>query len=126
MTEQYAQAIWNLAHEEGADIKSIVKRVEAHLTESGRLKLLPQILIALKKIEARQTKVTSMVEVASEHEAPAALKAAAAHGIHATKAVINDSLISGWRATGSVEGKGKLIDNSAKRELLELYQAVTK
>jgi F0F1-type ATP synthase delta subunit len=125
MTEQYAQAIWNLSHKEGADPKNIVKRVVARLKESGRLKLLPQILVELQKIEARQAKVTSSVEVASEHEAHTALKAAATHGIHATKATINDSLISGWRATGNVDGKEKLIDSSAKRSLLELYQAVT-
>jgi len=129
MPEQYAQAIWNLSQKESAEenngAKKLVANLSKHLEETGRLKLLPQILIALQKIEERQAKVSTLVEVASEHEAKTALKEAAAKGIHAEHAVVNDSLISGWRATGKVNGKETLIDASSKRALLELYQAVT-
>ena len=120
MPEQYAQAIWNMSRLEGANAKTIVAKISAHLKASGRLKLLPHILVALKKIEARETKLASVVEVASEHESAKALKAAAAAGIHAEHAKVNHSLINGWRATS----KEKLVDNSSKRMLLDLYQAV--
>ncbi len=125
MTEQYAQAIWNMSQSEHADAKKIVARISAHLKETGRLKLLPQILVELKKIEARHSKAVSTVEVASEREAPEALRAAAKFGITATKATVNDSLISGWRAFGKVNGKETLVDHTSKRSLLELYHAIT-
>jgi hypothetical protein len=125
MTEQYAQALWNLSQKKGADAKALVAHLVKDLKQSGRLKLLPQILVALKKLEAQQAKVVSVVEVASESEAKHALHEAAAKGIHAEHAVVNESLISGWRAIGKVEGKEKLIDASSKRALLEIYQAVT-
>ena len=125
MTDLYAQALWNLqkATPEGksADAKTIVNQLVTHLKTSGRLKLLPHILNDLKKIEAREMKLASVVEVASEKEAAGALKAAAEQGIHAKEAKINHSLINGWRAIS----KEKLIDNSSKRALLDLYQSVT-
>jgi F0F1-type ATP synthase delta subunit len=126
MTELYAQALWNLSQKKDADAKVLVAHLVKNLQQSGRLKLLPQILVALKKIEVQHGKTDSVVEVANEHESKHALHEAGLKGIYADHAVVNHSLISGWRAIGKVEGKEKLIDASSKRALLEIYQAVTR
>ena len=135
MTDLYAQALWNLTqHSEKnvkgsqakLDAKTAVAQLAKHLKASGRLKLLPHILIDLKKIEERELKRAPIVEVASEKESASAVKAAALQGIHVSEAKINKSLISGWRATGNVQGKETLIDNTSTRALLDLYQSVTK
>jgi hypothetical protein len=62
-----------------------------------------------------------IIEVAHAHESAEAIKQAASHGIHVEHAQVNPALIKGWRATGN----GKLIDHSAKRELIDLYRSVT-
>ena len=125
MTDLYAQALWNLTQhadeKKRMDAKAAVAQLAKHLKASGRLKLLPHILLDLKKIEAREMKLAPVVEVASVKEAPTALKEAAANGIIVKEAKINHSLISGWRAIS----KEKLIDNTSKRALLDLYQSVT-
>ncbi len=121
MTEQYAQALYTAAHQEGADPKALVAHLRSSLEKQGRVKLLPGILHKLTQIEARQAKLMPLVEVAHAGESAGALKGAAHYGIHAEHTHVNPSLIKGWRATGN----GKLIDHSAKRSLIELYRSIT-
>ncbi|MDR3546986.1 MAG: F0F1 ATP synthase subunit delta [Candidatus Pacebacteria bacterium] len=121
MHKLYAQAIYIAAQKDGADAKKLVKQLTEALKDRGRLKLLPSILRELERIEAREAKLAPQLEVSSESEAARALKEAAAQGIHAVHARVNDALIRGWRASAN----GKLIDHSAKRELVELYRKVT-
>jgi len=71
----------------------------AHLTRTGRLKLLPQVLRELKNEAAHQAKLAPKKETVKE----------------------NPSLIAGWR---SIEN-GLLTDHSAKRALIEIYQKIT-
>lgn len=120
MEKIYAQAIQRAL--KNSDEKSVVKGLLGHLKERGRMKLLPGILRELKSESLRGRNLEGSVEVASEKEAKAALLAAKAEGIDATRAVVNESLISGWRATGN----GLLIDRSAKRALVDLYRQITK
>jgi F0F1-type ATP synthase delta subunit len=120
-TTTYAQALYEAAHKEGADAKTLVKNLTKHLEAEGRMKLLSGILGDLKRLEAAQAKLAPTVEVAHERESATALKSAREHGIHAEHAHVNPTLIKGWRATGD----GKLIDHSAKRELIELYRNIT-
>jgi F0F1-type ATP synthase delta subunit len=117
----YAQALWTASQKKGADAKKIVAQLSSRLKEQGRLKLLPGILRELKRIEARNAKLGSLVEVAHEKDSTQALKAAASYGIHADKVHVNASLIKGWRASAN----GKLVDVSAKRELIDLYRKIT-
>ena len=121
MDKLYAKAIDHLAHQEGADTKSLTASLVKHLHEAGRSKLLPGILRELKVIEARREKLIPTVEVASEKEAAHALAEAKAAGINATKAHVNHALIKGWRARSG----GTLIDKSAKRGLIDIYRNVT-
>jgi F0F1-type ATP synthase delta subunit len=119
-TEEYAQAVWNLAHKDGADVSAVVKNLVANLKSHGKLKLLPGILQNLHRLEERNAKLAPMVEVAHAGDSAQALKEAAAHGIHAKHAQVNPSLIKGWRASSN----GKLVDSSAKRSLIDLYKKV--
>lgn len=121
MDKLYAKALDELAHTEGAKADELVKRLRQHLAATGREKLLPGILRELKVLEARREKLAPSVEVASEHEAKAALSEAKAEGITASKAYVNHALIKGWRARMG----GKLVDRSAKQGLIDLYRKVT-
>ncbi|MFI5260731.1 MAG: F0F1 ATP synthase subunit delta [Candidatus Paceibacteria bacterium] len=98
-----------------------VSKLILHLKSAGRMKMLPQIVRELQKVAARRHALRPVVEVAHEKESAAALQAAAKEGIETKHASVNPSLIHGWRArTGD-----KLIDRSAKRALLHIYQQVT-
>jgi F0F1-type ATP synthase delta subunit len=118
MKNPYAQALYNAAQKDGADAKKLVAHLMATLKANGREKLLPSILQDLRRLEARESKLGAVVEVAHEKDSAHALKEAAAHGVHATKTHVNKTLIQGWRATGN----GKLLDHSAKRSLIEIYR----
>ena len=115
----YAHAI-NRLIEAGNDEKKLGDTLMAHLKESGRLKLLPGILAELNASALRNASVADSVEVAHESDAPAALAAAKAEGVEASKAHVNHTLLSGWRA----RSKGTLIDRSGKRALIDLYRKI--
>ncbi len=121
MEKVYAQALFREAQKEGADAKTLVSRLAAHLERVGRRKLLPGILREFKRIGAQAEKLMPTVEVAHQKDAAQALTEAAAHGIHAAHAHVNHDLIHGWRASGN----GKTVDASAKAALVRLYQNIT-
>ena len=122
MEKLYAKAIDELSRREGAKAKELVAQLVAHLSATGRSKILPGILRELKVLEARRAKHAPFVEVASAAEAEWALAEAKKEGIEASKAHVNHALVSGWRARSG----GTLVDRSAKRGLIDLYRAVTK
>ncbi|MEK7604493.1 MAG: F0F1 ATP synthase subunit delta [Patescibacteria group bacterium] len=99
-----------------------VTKLIMHLKSMGRLKMLPQIARELRKVAARRAARRPVIEVAHHKEAAAALRAAAAAGISASHTSVNHGLIHGWRA----RSHGRLIDHSAKRALLTIYQTVTR
>jgi F0F1-type ATP synthase delta subunit len=120
-TRMYAQVLWDSSEQKNANPKELVAHLAKHLESQGRIKLLPGILRAFQTLAARNTKLTTSVEVSHANESAQALKEAAAHGILAEHAIVNPSLIKGWRASG----EGKLVDASAKRSLIELYRKIT-
>ncbi len=120
MEREYAQALKEMVAN-GTDEASIVDGLVKHLKLEGRTKLLPGILRELKGLQARAEAAAPRVEVASEEEAKNALLEAKAEGITAPHAVINPSLIRGWRA----QENGTLVDRSAKKALVDLYQKIT-
>jgi F0F1-type ATP synthase delta subunit len=85
------------------------------------MNMLPKIARELRKVAARRHAFRPHVEVAHKKEEVAALAAAASAGILAQHASVNPSLIHGWRARSG----DRLIDRSAKRALLHIYQNVT-
>ncbi len=123
MLDSYTHVLESVAAlEDERKAEEIVERLIAHLASSGRVKLLPQIHAELRRIAARRTALAPRVEVASEHEATAALAAARHAGIDARTAVVNRSLIRGWRA----RARGVLVDRSAKAALVDIYRNVTR
>jgi F0F1-type ATP synthase delta subunit len=97
------------------------KTLIAHLRHTGRMKLLPQVLRELRTQAAREALLAPKVEVAHEKESARALRLAGAAGIHAKHARVNHSLVKGFRArSGST-----LMDQSAKRALIDIYQQIT-
>lgn len=107
--------------EDKAASDAAVTKLIRHLKSSGRMKMLPAIARELHKVAARRHALRPQVEVAHQKEEDSALRAAAELGIIAPRASVNHSLIHGWRARAA----GKLIDRSAKRTLLHIYQKVT-
>ncbi|MFZ1075242.1 MAG: F0F1 ATP synthase subunit delta [Minisyncoccia bacterium] len=107
--------------EDKAASDAAVTKLIVHLKSMGRMKMLPQIARELRKIAARREALQPVVEVAREKEAAAALRAAAESGISARHARVNPDLIHGWRA----QKDGVLVDRSAKRALIHMYQNIT-
>lgn len=122
MIDTYARLLESIAEiEDKAAADAAVTRLIVHLESTERKNMLPRIMRELRKIAARRLALVPRVEVAHEADAPAALAAAAQEGIKAKKAIVNPTLIRGWRAIGN----GKLVDRSAKRALISIYQNVT-
>ncbi|HUQ30328.1 MAG TPA: F0F1 ATP synthase subunit delta [Candidatus Paceibacterota bacterium] len=122
MIDNYTRLLEAVATLEDTKVAdAAVTKLIAHLKSSGRMKMLPEIARELRKVAARRLALAAKVEVAHEKEVAQALKEAAEAGISARHAKVNHALIQGWRAR---EG-GKLVDRSAKRALIDIYQKVT-
>lgn len=122
MIDEYTRLLEATAEiEDKAASDAAVTKLIMHLKSAGRMKMLPQIARELRKVAARRHALRPSVEVAHLKEAEAALRAAAHAGIVAKHASVNPALIHGWRAKSG----DKLIDHSAKRALLAIYQKVT-
>ncbi|MBY0110517.1 hypothetical protein K2Y00_00700 [Patescibacteria group bacterium] len=121
MEKVYASALERLLSQ-GVKEDALMKNLMTHLKARGRVKLLPAILRSLKVAQIRNTVTGATVEVARKEDAAKALSAAATHGITADKAIVNESLLSGWRG----RSKGVLVDQSGKRALTDIYQRVVK
>jgi len=122
MIDDYTRLLEATAElEDKAASDAAITKLIMHLKSAGRMKMLPAIARELRKVAARRHALRPFVEVAHEKEEAAALRAAAEAGIIARHASVNHTLIHGWRARAG----GKLVDRSAKRALLHIYQQVT-
>lgn len=119
MEQAYVQAITSLL-KSGMNEEELFTKLVAHLNETGRMKILPQLLRELKTEEKRRESKGPLLEVASTAEAKEAEEAIKKQGIDA-KAVVNEDLITGWRLTTA----DTLIDQSGKHALIDLYRKVT-
>lgn len=121
MIDTYTRLLENVAElDDKAASDAAVTKLIHHLKSSGRIKMLPQIARELRNVAARRRALEPKVEAASEAEAARALACAHAAGIEAKRVRVNHSLIRGWRAWS----RGKLVDTSAKRALVEIYTNV--
>ncbi len=120
MEKEYALALARQIAQ-GSDEQKLVDGLVTHLKAEGRMKLLPGILRELKNLEARNSALAPIVEIASESEKAAALAAAKAAGIESPEVRVNPSLIRGWR----LRSADTLVDRSAKQALVDLYQRIT-
>jgi len=121
MQRVYAQALQHLLSE-GKKESELFKELVAHLKARGRLKLLPGIKRELERAQARSRKQFAKLEVSAEKETAHALKELKSLGIEVSGSKVNHDLISGWRTIQA----GKLIDRSAKQQLVDLYRNVTR
>lgn len=122
MIDTYTRLLQRVAELEDKEaVDAAVTKLIMHLKSMGRMNMIPKIARELRKIVARRRAIAPRVEVSRESESAAALRAATALGIVATRAQVNPSLIRGWRA----QGGGLLIDRSAKHALAHIYQQVT-
>lgn len=122
MIDDYTRLLEATAEiEDKAASDAAVTKLILHLKSAGRMKMLPEIARELRKVAARRHAMRPHVEVAHEKESAHALRTAAELGIVARHATVNPTLIHGWRATSG----DKLVDHSAKRALLAIYQKVT-
>lgn len=122
MIDTYTRLLEATAEHESKEVSdAAVTKLIVHLKSAGRMQMLPQIARELKNIAARRHALRPHLEVAHGKEAESALAAAALEGIVVKHAVINTDLIHGWRARSG----DRLIDRSAKRALLHIYQNVT-
>ena len=117
MPETYAQALVSLVQCGDVTVEEGVKNLSDSLRKTGKLKLLPAILTALRKYEYRTERSGSVIEVALQADAGVAKTEAGLAGITTERVIVNPSLIRGWRARGA----GKLIDKSGKRFLVEVF-----
>lgn len=122
MIDTYTRLLQTAAElEDKAHADAAVTKLIVHLKSMGRMNMLPKIARELQKVAARRNALNARVEVAHEEETSVALAAAAAAGIHATKTIVNPTLIRGWRAMDH----GQLVDRTAKCALIRIYQDVT-
>ncbi|MBI5469907.1 hypothetical protein HY968_01100 [Candidatus Kaiserbacteria bacterium] len=101
------------------DPKKAVESLKLMLARQGRSKLLPRIARALGRIDERQKATRPRVYVADEKQARQAF---AESGISAADVCVDETLIGGWR----LEDGERLVDNSFKKHLLNIYSNATK
>ena len=116
--ERYVKTLADAAGTPAAD--TAITQLMAHLGRTGRTKLLPRILRELRQVIARRDAEAPRVEVAQASEGAAALAAASALGVQADTVQVNPLLVRGWRARSGTT----LVDRSAHRALVELYQNI--
>lgn len=119
--EPYAQALWK-ALEGGIEPKRAVKALVRELEAAGRPRLLSRIGKVFARIaerELRKNRVTLTLarkadEAKGKHAVREILKELSAKDIDVR---IDENIIGGWR----LEGKGMLVDESFKKQLLSIY-----
>lgn len=121
MEKVYADALMSAVAKGGSE-DTLVSNLLAHLKAEGRLKLLPGILRELKRMQVRKDKLAPMLEVATEAEKASATTEAKEAGVEAAHVVVNDRLISGWRARSG----SSLIDRSGKQALVDIYKNIVR
>lgn len=121
MEKEYAQAIATMSRKTGQDQAVLADGLIAHLRKTGRSKMLPGILRELVRAKERDTKLASVLEIATEADAAVAQAFLAKEGVEVQTVHVNPSLIRGWRARAN----GLLWDHSAKRALTDIYKKIT-
>lgn len=115
--ENFAQAVFEL-EQQGVAADAIVQGLSHTLQRRGMRGLLPNILSSYRKLKTHAQSDAHRLTVAREKDADVARKESGAP--KDTSVDVDERLIGGYRLLG----KGKLLDNSYKAHLLELYRKV--
>jgi len=128
MEKLYAQALWQLVSN-GMDAKDAVHAIHDRLTKEGRAILMPRVAHAFTRIAERESRKTDFtLTVARESDLAHAKKEMKlltgdlGIDVDSLKTQVDDTLIGGWR----LEGNERLVDTSYKKQLLDLYNSVTR
>ncbi len=123
MEQAYATALWKIV-EGGVTPHKAVSMLRDALQVSGRIALMPRIARAFQRIAEREAKREDIVLTVAREDHEADAKRAAKEVLREMeieadlKTQVDDTLIGGWR----LEGRGILIDQSYKKQLLDIYQ----
>ena len=122
MEKEYAHALLQVA-KDGMEPKEAVLGLVSTLRAHGHMNLLPRIARALSEDGRRALRSDGAVlTVAAEAEAAAARIAAAGYiGSQPVRIATDERLIGGWVLTTP----DTRVDASFKKQLVELYQAIT-
>lgn len=118
--DTYAKAIFDLTGNE-KNTDSIVLGLIRSLKFRGALALLPKILSAYEKLSYRDNTKKNTITVAREADIIEAIKLS---GVEVDDIIVavDERLIGGYK----LEQGGKLLDNSFKAKLLQIYRNSTK
>ena len=124
----YAQALWQLVSD-GMDAKAAVHAIHDRLEREGRAILMPRVAHAFARIAEREARKTDYTLTVAREEGFAhakkemkALTGDLGIELEDLKTQVDDTLIGGWR----LEGNERLVDASYKKQLLDLYNSVTR
>ncbi len=117
--EVYAKAMFALSSA-GKNASDVVSGAVKSLKARGALGLLPKVLSAYERLVERAGTQGAVLTVARETDKSGALDASNAESDIEVK--VDESIIGGYR----LESKGKLVDNSFKLQLLQVYRNATK
>jgi F0F1-type ATP synthase delta subunit len=129
METAYAQALFKMI-DKGSDPKKAVVALHEMLVKRGRQVLLPRIAHAFSRIAMRERARSGMTLVVADakdekHAATEAKKVLTKMGVDHRGHIeikVDESLVGGW----VIEGDGRLIDASYKKQLMDIYNAATK
>ncbi len=100
--------------------EKLVENLIKDLRSRGRMKLLPSIVRELKKIRMQERKNEPCVEIAREEDREKVCAGVNELGVSTYSVMVNPTLVRGWR----VRAQGRLIDNTTKQALIELYRVI--
>ena len=118
--DTYAKAIFDLTGN-GKSTDSIVLGLIRSLKFRGALALLPKILSVYEKLSYKDNSKKNTITVAREADIIEALKLSGVE-VNDTIVAVDERLIGGYK----LEQGGKLLDNSFKAKLLQIYRNSTK
>jgi len=117
--DAYAKAMFSLS-KEGHNKGSIVEGLMSSLKTRGALALLPKVLIAYTNLLAQKSSDKPVISVARSSDTKEAIELSGAP--KDAEVVVDERLIGGYR----LERGGKLVDDTFKAKLLQIYRNATK
>ncbi|HUO50055.1 MAG TPA: F0F1 ATP synthase subunit delta [Candidatus Paceibacterota bacterium] len=123
MEKAYSQALWEMV-ERGMEPRAAVRALHESLKARGRDALMPRIAIAFERLAARENEKNSTTLIVAHakdaHPHSREIKEVLDEiGVHPSdvRISVDPRMIGGWR----LEGRGRLIDASHKKYLLDMY-----
>lgn len=120
LSQQYALELAQALDCADVNEDVLVENLIKNLRSRGREKLLPSIVRELKKIRMQERKKEPCVEIAREEDREKVRAGVDELGVSTYSVTVNPTLVRGWR----VRAQGRLIDNTTKKALIELYRVI--